>query len=445
MLSQIVFLFCVTVLLYAGLGVYVLNKNSNDRSNQMFAILMLIFIIWSVGIYNINLIASSAPLTEIFPAVKIQFSGMILALAAFVILSFSNKKKAMKNPLLLLIILLSIYNLYIIWITDITDMGVDVFTRISGNLQDYFLLSSIFGIAGIYLLLRYYLKSKYRQPDQAKLITAGAIMAVLVSVIANIILPIFFNIYLLGLTTFAPAVMGLFFAYAVYQYGFCIRPVHEISPTSFCGVNCLACGEYIDGKCKGCRFEKTRYLNCDIYQCLEKKGCSGCGDCTKIIDCKKRKDIAWSCFIQQPKFSLLPGTFLVEDNGYEILLDSTKRGTLGLVATTQHPSYARQVHDIKTTTVVWVANDPEGISPNKLGRLGLMLANSMTKLEASGGGVLLLDAVKELIEVNGSDKVLNFIKLLDSASRAHNVTLLIAHVGGEFENILKKEITYQKL
>src|SRR5659263_164346 len=102
MLSQIVFLFCVTVLLYAGLGVYVLNKNSNDRSNQMFAILMLIFIIWSVGIYNINLIASSAPLTEIFPAVKIQFSGMILALAAFVILSFSNKKKAMKNPLLLL-------------------------------------------------------------------------------------------------------------------------------------------------------------------------------------------------------------------------------------------------------------------------------------------------------------------------------------------------------
>jgi hypothetical protein len=445
MLNQIVFLFSVTVLLYAGLGVYVLNKNPNDRSNQMFAILMLIFIIWSVIIYNINLIASVATPSEIFSAVKIQFSGMIIALAAFVILSFSDKKIALKSPLLLLIILLSLYNLYIIWTTDITQVGVDVLTMISGNLQDYFLLSSVFGIAGIYLLLRYYLKSKYRQPDQAKLIIAGAIMAVMVSVTANIILPMFFNIYLLGLTTFAPAVMGLFFAYAVYQYGFCIRPVHEISPTSFCGVNCMECIEYINGKCRGCRFEKDRYMNCYIHICLVKKGHSGCGDCPEINDCKKRKDIGWSCFVQKPKFSLLSGTFLVEDKGYEILLDSTKMGALGIIVTAQLPSKVRQDHGLKTTTVVWIANAPDAIAPEKLGRLGLMLANSMKKLETSGGGVVLLDAVKELIEVNSADKVINFIKLLDSAARTHNVTLLIAHAGGEFDDLLKKEINYQKL
>jgi hypothetical protein len=445
MLNQIVFLFSVTVLLYAGLGVYVLNKNPNDRSNQMFAILMLVFIIWSVIIYNINLIASVATPTEIFSAVKIQFSGMIIALAAFVILSFSDKKIALKSPLLLLIILLSLYNLYIIWTTDITQMGVDVLTMISGNLQDYFLLSSVFGIAGIYLLLRYYLKSKYRQPDQAKLIIAGAIMAVMVSVTANIILPMFFNIYLLGLTTFAPAVMGLFFAYAVYQYGFCIRPVHEISPTSFCGVNCMECIEYINGKCRGCRFEKDRYMNCEIHICLVKKGHSGCGDCPEINDCKKRKDIGWSCFAQKSKFSLLSGTFLVEDKGFEILLDSTKMGTLGIIVTAQLPSKVRQDHGLKTTTVVWIANAQDAIAPEKLGKLGLMLANSMIKLEASGGGVVLLDTVKELVEVNGADKVINFIKLLDSAAKTHNVTLLIAHAGGEFDEMLKKEINYQKL
>ncbi len=324
-------------------------------------------------------------------------------------------------------------------------MGVDVFTKISGNLQDYFLLSSVFGIAGIYMLLRYYLKSKYKQPDQAKLITAGAIMAVIVSVTANIILPMFFNIYLLGLTTFAPAVMGLFFAYAVYQYGFCIRPVPEISPTSFCGVNCMACVEYINGKCRGCRFEKDRYMNCDIYQCLVKKGRSGCGDCPEIIGCKKQKEIGLGCFVQQPGFFLIPGTFLVEDNGYEILLDSTKMGKLGIVVTAQLPSKVRQDHGLKTTTVVWIANAPDAIAPEKMGRLGLMLANSMKKLEGSGGGVVLLDAVKELIEENGADKVLNFIKLLDNAAKTHNVALLIAHTGGEFEELLKKELNYQKL
>ncbi|MCX9083871.1 MAG: DUF835 domain-containing protein [Candidatus Methanoperedens sp.] len=443
MLSQIVFLFCVTVLLYAGLGVYVLKKNPNDRSNQMFAIIMLLFIMWSVIIYNINLIASDAPLTEIFPAVKIQFSGMILALAAFVSLSFSDKKAAIRSPILLLIIILSAYNIYIIWATDITQIGVDVFTKISWNLTDYFLISSVFGIAGVYLLFRYYMKSKYRQPDQAKLILAGAIMAVMVSIIANIILPMFFNIYLLGLTTFSPAVMGLFFAYAVYQYGFCIRPVHEISPTSFCGVNCMACIEYIDGKCIGCRFEKDRYMNCDIYKCLIKKECSECADCIEIIDCKKRKEIAWKCLCQNQKFSLSPGTFLVEDNGYEILVDSMKTGKLGLVATAQQPSHVREKHDIKTTTIVWISNDSDGIDPKKLEKLGLILAKSMKILEGSGG-VVLLDAIKELIDVNGNQKVLDFVKFLDNAAKKHNVTLLITHSGGEFEDLLKKEIKHQK-
>jgi len=193
MLSPIVFLFSITVLLYAGLGFYVLKKNPDDRSNQIFAILMLIFIIWSVGIYYINLIASSASPTEIFPAVKILSSGMILALAAFVRLSFHDNRAATKSPLFLLIILLSLYNLYIIWTTDIMHMEVDIFTIISGNMQDYFLLSSVFGIAGICLLLRYYMKSKYKQPHQAKLITAGAIVAIMVSATANIILPVFFN------------------------------------------------------------------------------------------------------------------------------------------------------------------------------------------------------------------------------------------------------------
>jgi len=445
MLSLIIFLFSITVLLYAGLGVYVLNRNPNERSNQMFAIIMLVFIIWSVIIYNINLLASGAPLTEIFPAVRIQFGGMILALLAFVYLSFPDRKAAMKSPLLLLVSLLSTYILYLIWTTDIMQMEVDVFTIISGNMRDYFLFSSVFGIAGICLLLRYYMKSKYKQPRQAKLITAGAIVAILVCVTANIILPNFFNIYLMGLTIFAPAVMGIFFAYAVYEYGFSIKPMPEISPTSFCGMNCIACVEYNNLKCKGCRFEKDRYMNCEIYQCMIKKGSSGCGDCTEILDCKKRTEIAWNCFIRQPKNILLPGTYLVEEKGYEILLDSTKTGTLGIVVTEKLPLKVRQEHGLKTTAIVWVANDPDGISPENLGRLGLMLANSMKKMEASGGGVVLLDAVTELIETNGHEKVLNFIKLLDSAARAHKVTLIIARAGGEFEGILKTEIEYLKL
>lgn len=118
---------------------------------------------------------------------------------------------------------------------------------------------------------------------------------------------------------------------------------------------------------------------------------------------QKAKRKKWGCLQHQHKFILMPGTFLVEYNTYEILLDSTK-----------------------------------------MGKLGLMLANSMEKLESSGGGVMLIDAVKKLIEVNGPEKVLNLIKLLDSTARAHNVTVLLASAL-EFENTLKTKLEYLKL
>ena len=44
MLDIIISLF--TIFLYTALGTYVLTKNPHDRTNKIFAILMLVFIIW---------------------------------------------------------------------------------------------------------------------------------------------------------------------------------------------------------------------------------------------------------------------------------------------------------------------------------------------------------------------------------------------------------------
>ncbi len=108
--SVIISLF--TIFLYTLLGIYVLTKNPRERTNQIFVLIMLAFIIWSMGTYNTGLMAENTPLQEVLLYTKLQLSGVILALDLFVLfaLSLTTVKKVFKNPLSYLSLhLLSIY------------------------------------------------------------------------------------------------------------------------------------------------------------------------------------------------------------------------------------------------------------------------------------------------------------------------------------------------
>ncbi len=175
---------------------------------------MLAFILWAVGTFNLGLIAENAPLSEVMLHMRLQLSGVILALTFFVFfaLSFTKAEEALKNPITYLIAIPSIYLLYMIWTSEVSSIERTAFSTISGTKSELFIFSTIFGVGGIYLLFRHYATSKYRDREQSKLMLAGAITAILVAVTINIILPMFFNIYFLALSTLAPAVMGIFLA-----------------------------------------------------------------------------------------------------------------------------------------------------------------------------------------------------------------------------------------
>ncbi|MCZ7370333.1 MAG: hypothetical protein O8C66_07470 [Candidatus Methanoperedens sp.] len=337
MLDIIISLF--TIFLYTALGTYVLTKNPHDRTNKIFAILMLVFIIWSVGTYNVGIAANNIPLNEAILYIKIQLSSAIIALAVLVFfaLSFTKSEGIFKNPLTYLTILPSVYLLYLIWFSDVRGLPVNIFSAIPGAKEEFFLFSTIFAVAGIFLLLKYYNASKYKEHEQAKLILIGVIAAILTAIIANIVLPMFFGIYDLQLSTIGPAVMGIFFAYTVYQYGLFIRPMPELSPTSFCGASCTLCDEYLNDNCRGCRFDKDRYTNCEIYGCLREKGYSDCGDCPEIITCIKRNKKHKICYESKPKYNLKKGfTYFTKGNalGYDIFRDALSCSAFGLIAST---------------------------------------------------------------------------------------------------------------
>ncbi|MDO9097607.1 MAG: DUF835 domain-containing protein, partial [Candidatus Methanoperedens sp.] len=404
---------------------------------------MLGFIIWAIGTFNLALIQQNAPLSEVVMHMRLQLSGVILALTVFVFfaLSFTITEKALKSPLTYLIIIPSLYLLYIIWTSDVSRIGSTAFSTISETKPELFLYSTVFAVAGIYLLFRYYMKSKYRERMQAKFILTGAITAILIAVIINIILPMFFDIHFLALSTLAPAVMGIFIAYAIYQYGLFIKPMPELSVTSFCGVECTLCPEYQNGECLGCRFDRERYSNCAVYRCVVEKGYKDCGDCAEIIDCLKRQGT--TCFGYVPnmkmhKYCLEPGSTYFVKNGYDYFLDAVHCGAYGIVATTAHPQQIKEKYHFTSTPIVWISDEAleMGVKPADLKRLSILLTNFMKTI---GNAVVILDGIDTLITINGFENMQRIILILNSAARTTNSLLIIpTALEGETLNKLKQ-------
>ncbi|MCZ7384645.1 MAG: DUF835 domain-containing protein [Candidatus Methanoperedens sp.] len=434
-LSAIISLFAIFI--YVALGIYIMAKNPNERTNHIFVLLMLAFVIWSVGSYSIGLAAGNTPLKDILLYTRLQLSGVIIAFTVFVffVLSLTKKETALKNPLTYLIAVPALYLLELIWTSDVSGLEFNIFSTMALRKQEFFLYSAIFGIAGVYLLLRQYMASKYRQREQAKIILAGAVLAILIAVASNILLPMFSGVYILPLSTLAPAVMGIFFAYAVYQYGLFIRPMPEISAASFCGVECTLCALYINDKCPGCRLYREKYTNCEIYKCLIKKGYKDCGDCPEILTCLLRKETSGHCFVlvSKPdspptirKYDLRPGsTYFVKDDGYDIFLDAVKRGTFGLVVSITPPEEIKEKYCLITTPVVWISDEAfeMGVKPKDLKRLGTLIINFMKKTSNS---VILLDGIDTLISINGFSNVQPVVQVLSSTAQATNNSLIIS-------------------
>lgn len=422
----------VSIFLYTGLGAYVLKKNPYERTNQIFVLLMLAFIIWSVATYGIGMAADTVPLGEVLLYMKLHISGVVLALMLFILFAISfTKEKLLKNPLAYSILILSVYLLSLIWTADLSNLELGIF-KMAERKQDYFLYSAIFGIAGVYLLLRHYMTSRYRQREQARIISAGAIISILAAVFANILLPMFSDIYFLPLSTIAPALMGVFFAYAVYQYGLFITPMPELSVTSFCGVECALCQEYLSRHCAGCKFNLERYRSCGIYLCLNKKRYKDCGECPEILTCTLREETSERCFkreheaLEKPRCELIPGsTYFVKDEGYDLFLDAIKCGAFGLVVSTMQPEQIREKYCLLTTPIVWISDEAleTGVKPGDLKRLSAMTINFMKRAD---NAVVFIDGLDMLISINGFSGVQHAVQILNSAAQTTDSILIIS-------------------
>jgi len=387
-----------------------------------------------MGTYNIGIMTENAPLEEILPFMKLQLSSVIISITLFFIFALyvSKKENPLKNPLTYVTLLFSTYLLYLILTINTSALENNIFLLTPQKKLDFFLYSAIFGIAGVYVLLRHYITSKYRQKEQANIIIVGSFLAILVAVVSNIILPLFFSIYLLPLSSLSPALMGVFFAFAVYKYGLHIKAVPELSITSFCGVECKLCSQYLDKKCSGCRYDDSKYRNCDVYRCVTKKGYRDCSECHEILDCVKRTENTGRCFTSKPAltdeilvFDLRSGqTYFVRDEGYEKFLCAIKSTIYGLILSTMKPQDIREKYGLIKTPIVWISDEAfeDGVSPTNLKRLATVIINFMKQIE---NAVILLDGIDSLILINGYDNVQHVVQTLITTAQTTNNILII--------------------
>ncbi|RMF91717.1 MAG: DUF3795 domain-containing protein [Methanobacteriota archaeon] len=58
--------------------------------------------------------------------------------------------------------------------------------------------------------------------------------------------------------------------------------------TGACGYNCIRCGEYKDGLCKGCeKLNEESDEKCDIYVCVDARGFKTCLNCREYPNCDR--------------------------------------------------------------------------------------------------------------------------------------------------------------
>lgn len=436
MLSEILSIF--TIFLYTVLGTYVLSKNPHDRTNKFFAILMFVFMVWSLTAYTTGISMEGLP----YFMPRIQQSAFVLSITFFILIAISPSiKKALRDPITYLILFPGLYLLIIIWTSDISAFGPIQLNADFSIKKDLFLFTSVFAVAGIYLILRLYAASRYRERERTKLMIAGSIFAISAVILSSIILPLFFDIYSLPLSILSPSVLGIFFAFSVYSHGRSIIPVPELSVTSFCGAECTICPEYTGKRCSGCRFDITMYGKCSAYGCTIEKGYSGCIECPEIISCKKRNENI-ICFSSKPEYRLKPGRmYVANEKAFGIFLDAVMHGTFGIIASITNPYILKERYGLVTTPMIWISEEggESDVRPNDLKRLGMLLTNFMIMINGLGRSIILLDGSSTLFMVNGREKFEHFIVMLHSATSSAGGIIIfkIDHNDEKTSQILK--------
>jgi hypothetical protein len=218
------------------LGTYVMLRNPKHSGAKVFGLMMVFFMIFSIGEFGKRICPIDASNYVIFldrlSWVGISFiGGMFLYLA----LMFPRRNKILDNKITYLLLFFpSVIFLYIVWATDLLITGTENYYWGLGTTYNdplfivFCIILELYFIIGLYLFYRTYKKTTSKiEKAQSIMMLIGAAIPIVGGTVTNVMFPAF-SLKIVPLLSLFLTFSGIFIAYAIVKYKLLIiEPVAE--------------------------------------------------------------------------------------------------------------------------------------------------------------------------------------------------------------------------
>ncbi|MCE7936854.1 hypothetical protein DYH10_03675 [Candidatus Saccharibacteria bacterium CPR2] len=194
-----------TLILLVILAVFILQKNSKDRKNRIFALILLFVALWLVSLYIADS-SSNLSLSLVSLRFAMFFTNIIPPLFILFAFSFPNYQKISK--LLTVLIILPSVVLAPLSLTDLVvrEVGHDLMVAEPKNVGLMYTLILtyffIYNLAALFILIKKHKYATGSEKAQIKLIFISALVAILLNLVGN------YLFVLLGISEFAVLLNG---------------------------------------------------------------------------------------------------------------------------------------------------------------------------------------------------------------------------------------------
>jgi len=333
------------------LGTYVMLRNPKHSGAKVFGLMMIFFMIFSIGEFGKRICPIDASNYVIFldrmSWIGTSFiGGMFLYLA----LMFPRRNKILDNKITYLLLFFpSVIFLYIVWATDLLIIGTENYYWGMGTTYNdplfivFCIILELYLIMGLYLFYRSYKKTTSKiEKAQSIMMLIGAAIPIVGGTVTNVMFPVF-GLKIVPLLSLFLTFSGIFIAYAIVKYKLLI-----IEP------------------------------------------------------------VAEPFIVPAPIVELDKGyTYLIlEENkptkSYQLFVDLVKSGSNGLFITTNNPKEIKERYGLERTPFIWVTHKGKGenwLKPIEL--LDDSTADAITNfLEKSKDSVIILDCLEYVANKN---------------------------------------------
>lgn len=189
--------------------------------------------------------------------------------------------------------------------------------------------------------------------------------------------------------------------------------------SSYCGIDCGICDQYINTRCPGC-FKSDEKKRCRIPDCTTDRNVKSCLDCIRLDYCKKRRSSIEECIVFFPRQDIsLRRPYLIDDvdrnDALNIFFRHVYDGADGLMVhfDVLEEKWGYMLGDVKRVEGVYELEEIQNVISDFL--------------EENYNPTIFIDSLRSLKEKNPLPNVLDFLNMINKMAASKNGLVFIVN------------------